>query len=49
MGFSLGSLLEAALLVVNALAVLQDYSPSIHPGRDPVPRFLVQSECAVLQ
>eukprot|EP00052_Salpingoeca_macrocollata_P005823 m.49753 g.49753 ORF g.49753 m.49753 type:complete len:93 (+) comp15076_c0_seq2:28-306(+) len=38
--FSLGSLLEATLLVVNALAVLQETTPSIHPGQPPKPRFL---------
>eukprot|EP00050_Salpingoeca_kvevrii_P011070 m.12479 g.12479 ORF g.12479 m.12479 type:complete len:95 (+) comp3235_c0_seq2:21-305(+) len=42
MGFSLGYLLEATLLVVNGLAVLQDYSPNLQPDRPPVPRFLAK-------
>jgi hypothetical protein len=40
MGFSLGSLFEAALLLINAVAVLQDFSPSLQPEGKPVPRFL---------
>jgi hypothetical protein len=44
MALSLGHLLEAVLLVINALAVLQDYSPSLVAGQPPVPRFLAQSE-----
>eukprot|EP00039_Didymoeca_costata_P020464 m.341338 g.341338 ORF g.341338 m.341338 type:complete len:93 (-) comp20020_c0_seq1:88-366(-) len=40
MGFSIGTLMEACLLFVNGLAVLQDYSPSLKPGAPPVPRFL---------
>ncbi|EDQ86607.1 uncharacterized protein MONBRDRAFT_10660 [Monosiga brevicollis MX1] len=43
MTFSLGHLLEAALLFINAVAVLQDYSPNLKPGGPPVPRFLTTS------
>eukprot|EP01147_Barroeca_monosierra_P009040 gene9040-10340_t len=40
--FSLGALLEAALLFVNAVAILQDTTPSLHQGRPPVKRFLAR-------
>lgn len=43
MGFSLGDLFFAGLLLVNAVAVLQDFSPSLHPNGAPVPRFLAKS------
>ena len=35
-----GDLFVAGLLVVNALAVLQDFSPPLREGAPPVPRFL---------
>mmetsp|Transcript_35189 Transcript_35189/g.92088 ORF Transcript_35189/g.92088 Transcript_35189/m.92088 type:complete len:95 (-) Transcript_35189:1322-1606(-) len=42
MGFSLGALLQAALLAVNGIAVLQDTTPPLpeDPGGKSVPRFL---------
>eukprot|EP00045_Choanoeca_perplexa_P009453 m.91253 g.91253 ORF g.91253 m.91253 type:complete len:88 (-) comp14903_c0_seq6:140-403(-) len=40
MPFSLGNLMEATLLMVNAIAILQDTSPSLKPGGPPVPRVL---------
>eukprot|EP00035_Acanthoeca_spectabilis_P039847 m.65489 g.65489 ORF g.65489 m.65489 type:complete len:95 (-) comp9761_c0_seq2:64-348(-) len=42
MGFSLGALFEAGLLVINGIAVLQDFSPPLpeDPDGKPVPRFL---------
>eukprot|EP00051_Salpingoeca_urceolata_P001633 m.42644 g.42644 ORF g.42644 m.42644 type:complete len:94 (+) comp11561_c1_seq1:311-592(+) len=41
--FSIGSLLEVALLVVNGLAVLQDYSPGLAPNHSQrIPRFLAK-------
>ncbi|EGD76869.1 hypothetical protein PTSG_08217 [Salpingoeca rosetta] len=40
--FMLGSLFEAALLLVNAVAILQDTTPSLHEGRPPVKRFLAK-------
>jgi hypothetical protein len=43
MGFSLGDLFIAGLLVINALAVLQDFSPNLVPNGPPVPRFLALS------
>eukprot|EP00048_Salpingoeca_helianthica_P002705 m.59823 g.59823 ORF g.59823 m.59823 type:complete len:95 (+) comp12257_c1_seq1:91-375(+) len=42
MAFTLGSLLEAILLCINAIAVLQDFSPSLQPNGKPVPRFLAK-------
>ncbi len=40
MPLTLGTLLEAALLVLNAMAILQDTTPSTQPDAPPVPRFL---------
>lgn len=50
MAFTIGGLLEAVLLVVNAMAILQDYSPPL-TGKPPpddkkgVRRFLALREC----
>ncbi len=44
MPLTLGGLLEAGLLVVNGMAVLQDTTPSTQPDAPPVPRFLRISE-----
>jgi hypothetical protein len=52
MAFTIGGLLEAVLLVVNAMAILQDYSPPL-TGKPPpedkkgVRRFLALRECCL--
>jgi hypothetical protein len=48
MAFSLGHLLEALLLIVNGLAVLQDFSPSLVAGQPPIPRFLAQGQTVIV-
>jgi hypothetical protein len=46
--FFLGDLVIAALLFVNGVAVLQDRSPSLVPGGQPVDRFLAKSMISLL-